>query len=255
MLRTQEKDDIALLYDSIRLAIESNNKEALLKKLSEVKNIEEGFLHNYTNRKEEGVYFTQKHISDFIVSQTLLEFFLSKGLNEKSLNEITPENEFILNIISKTTFCDPACGSGIFLLSLIDTLFNLIEKVSLSMDKDRLKYEVVKNISAFDINPNSVKLSILKLLKRILRVDFSNLKNLFKILENNITLKDVVNHPPSIKFDVIVGNPPYGNILDEALKAHLKEKKIFTNDIYCIFLSFAIQWSKGVIGFLVGTDL
>ena len=64
-------------------------------------------------------------------------------------------------------------------------------------------------------------------------------------------MKDVIVHPPSKKFDIIVGNPPYGNILDEDLKNSLNEKKFFTKDIYCIFLSFAIKWSKGTIGFLV----
>ena len=251
MLRTQEEDKITLLYDSVRLAIDSNNMELLLAKLSEIKNIEENFLLNYANRKEEGVYYTQKYISDFIVSQTLLEFLQGKGLEEQSLDDVELGNEFILNFISKITYCDPACGSGIFLLSLIDTLFNLIEKASLSTDWNRLKYEVIKNISGFDINLISVKLSILKLLKRILRDDFSDLKALFKILETNISFKNVIVHPPSIKFDVIVGNPPYGNILDGDLKNYLKERKIFTKDIYCIFLSYAIKWSKGIIGFLV----
>jgi len=250
-MQKSPEEEIDALYESIRLEIKSDNKKSLIKKLSEINDIEDKFLHNYANRKGEGVYFTQKYISDFIVSQTLMEFLMSEKFKENSLEEIKAGNEIIRDLIPKISFCDPACGSGIFLLSLLDSLFSLIEKKFSPADRSRLKYEVVKNIKAFDINLISVKISILKLLKRILREHLTDLKNLFEILENNISLRNVIDHPPSKKFDVIVGNPPYGNILDENLKNFLKEKKIFTKDIYCIFLSLAIQWSKGIIGFLV----
>ena len=100
MQKSPEKE-IDALYKFVRLKIASGNSESILERLSVVTNIEDKFLHNYTNRKGEGVYYTQKYISDFIVSQTLLEFFLGRGLNETGLDEIKPGNEFILNIIPK----------------------------------------------------------------------------------------------------------------------------------------------------------
>ena len=251
MQKSPEEEEIDALYESIRLEIESDNKESLLEKLNEVNNIEDKFLLNFANRKGEGVYFTQKYISDFIVSQTLIDFLNGKGLKINSLDEIKAGNEIIRDVIPKMSFCDPACGSGIFLLSLIDTIFSLIEKTYSPDDKSRLKHKVIKNIRAFDINLISVRLSILKILKRILRDGFSDLKNLFKILEDNVSLKNVIANPPLKKFDIIVGNPPYGNLLDEDLKIYLKGERIFTKDIYCVFLWCSIKWSKGIIGFLV----
>ena len=71
MPETKEESNLSNVYQSVRLTINSNDKESLVELLSKVDKFEEKFLLNYSNRKDEGVYFTQKRISDFIISQTL----------------------------------------------------------------------------------------------------------------------------------------------------------------------------------------
>ena len=251
MPESQEEMSFSNLYESIRLAINSSDRESLLELLSKVDSYEEKFLLNYKKRKDEGVYFTQKQISDFIISQTLIELLKNKGFELNSLEEIKMGKNLPPNSLRNMTFCDPACGSGIFLLSLIDVLFDLIEKSSQKVKKNELKTCILTNISGYDINIISIKLSILKILKRLSIEDYFDLKEILPVLESNISERNVIIQPPSIKFDMIIGNPPYGNILDKSLKKYLKEKNFFTKDIYCVFLALAIQWSKGIIGFLI----
>lgn len=251
MPETQDEMSFSNLYESVKLALNSNDKESLLELLSKLDSFEERFLLTYSNRKDEGVYFTQKRISDFIISQTLIELLKTKGYELNKLEEIKIGENLPPDDLYTLTFCDPACGSGIFLLSLIDVLFDLIEKSSQSVNKNKLKIQIITNMRGYDINIISIKLSILKILKRLSVEDYYNLKEIFPVLERNISKRNVIIQPPTIKFDMIVGNPPYGNILDKSLKIYLKEKNHFTKDIYCVFLALALQWSKGIIGFLI----
>jgi hypothetical protein len=74
---------------------------------------------------------------------------------------------------------------------------------------------------------------------------------LLSILNSNITLEDSLWRKKDFKFDLIIGNPPYGNILDKNQKVRLKSENIFYNDVYCAFLLKSLNWSKGIIGYLV----
>jgi hypothetical protein len=64
-------------------------------------------------------------------------------------------------------------------------------------------------------------------------------------------LEDSLKKSSKFKFDLIIGNPPYGNILDLNQKKKLKLENIFYNDIYCAFLLKSLAWADGIIGYLV----
>jgi len=257
MLNVQNNQAVSELYESIRKALKSDNNTYLNEYFNQIDKIEELFLQNYSKRKNEGVYFTQKYISDYIISQTLATFFNSRleDINLANLEEIKllnhDENKSILNLLNKTLICDPSCGSGVFLLSYIDIIFGLFEEI-LPLDKlETFKRLIIENINGYDINDNSIKLCILKILRRISKEKSINLLYMISILESHITVKDVIKDSPSLKFELLVGNPPYGNILDKSLKQILRTENVLVNEIYCIFLLKALEWSNGMIGLLV----
>ncbi|MBY9005042.1 MAG: Eco57I restriction-modification methylase domain-containing protein, partial [Candidatus Lokiarchaeota archaeon] len=257
MLNAHNNQSISDLYESVRKAIKSDSIAILNEKLNQIDKIELLFLQNYNKRKNEGVFFTQKYIADYIISQTLTEFLNSriKKINLTSLEEIKSltQNDYksILNLINTTLICDPSCGSGVFLLSYIDIVFNLLQEICPGDEIETLERGIIKNIYGYDINEDSIKLCILKLLRRLSNLKSVNLLNMLSILESHIIVKDVIIDPPTLKFGLLVGNPPYGNILDNSLKQKLRTENVFVNDIYCIFILKALEWNDGMIGFLI----
>ena len=63
-------------------------------------------------RKAGGVYYTPQFIVDYIVKNTVGKLIASKG------GEVTPED------VAKIKICDPACGSGSFLIGAYQYLLN-----------------------------------------------------------------------------------------------------------------------------------
>ena len=257
MLNVQNNQSISELYESVRKALESDNNTSLNENFNQIDKIELFFLQNYSKRKNEGVYFTQKYIANHIISQTLTEFFNSRleEINITNLEGIKSLNQdgykSILKLLSKTLICDPSCGSGVFLLSYIDIIFGLFEEICPIDELETVKRVLIENIHGYDINDYSIKLCILKVLRRLSKEKSIDLLNLISILESHITVRDIIKDPPSLKFGLLVGNPPYGNILDKSIKQKLRAENDFVNDIYCIFILKALEWSNGMIGFLV----
>ncbi|MCD6102233.1 MAG: N-6 DNA methylase, partial [Candidatus Cloacimonetes bacterium] len=121
-------------------------------------------------RKAGGVYYTPKYIVDYIVKNTVGEKIKGK----------TPRQ------ISKITICDPACGSGSFLIQAYQYLLNYhlefyqkdIKKykdkiIQISEDSYQLttqekKRILLNNIYGVDIDPQAVEVTKLSLLLKVL---------------------------------------------------------------------------------------
>ncbi|MCW4032749.1 MAG: N-6 DNA methylase, partial [Candidatus Bathyarchaeota archaeon] len=153
----------------------------------------------------------------------------------------------LLNI----TICDPACGSGNFLLSAVDIIFKLVTELNNISSKHEIKKQLLKNLYGYDINPDAINLSILKLIGWIFDESGEDIPQIVSLLKSNFKSINSLTNSSLGKFDIILGNPPYGNILNRDEKELLKKEQIFYNDIYCSFLLKALNWSNDIIGFLV----
>ena len=243
-------------------SIESQDFQQLVELVSLVDVFEENFLNSYLKRKKEGVFYTNKEISDFIVSEALINL-INKSLKEydyhfkefQNLNDICKLTgnykqklrETLLNV----RICDPACGSGGFLLSSADIIYTILKNLNPNQSELNIKNQILKNLFGFDINENAVKLCILKLAGWIQNKHHNSLEETLSILNSNLKMQNSIINSKFPKFDIIVGNPPYGNILNQKEKKILKNEEIFHKDIYCSFLLKALEWSNEVIGFLV----
>jgi len=255
----QKKDSIEykIVINELEKVIHSNNLSEINKVLKSITFIEKLFLKKYTSYYAEGVYFTSEDIADFIFSKSLL-FFLKEKLSDLNLNVLNDvfkveknSQERILRILINIKICDPACGSGVFLLSAAKIVFNLLDSLNSQINKLDLKKKVLTNIFGYDINKIAINLSIIKLYSWFSKNKKEKNVESLEILKNNLTVKNSIILSENLDFDLIVGNPPYGNILSNEEKNLLKKEKVYYNDIYCAFLLKAINWCNGIIGFLV----
>jgi len=151
--------------------------------IEEIGNIFENSLGRF-ERKHKGQYYTPKEIVDYMLTY--------------------------LNIDEETRIVDPACGCGIFLVSIMEML------------KSKYNGSKYENIYGVDLNPVAVSITRLSL---IVKSGFNDeLVNLFKrnirvgnsIVSNkkydNLAFQWFKEFPTVFDrggFDIVIGNPPY----------------------------------------------
>jgi len=229
-----------------------------------------------SKRKKDGVYYTPKYITKYIVDNTLGKLCDEKKI-ELDINEETysPSAKRSRNRISalddyrswllQLTICDPACGSGAFLIQALNFLIkehHYIDELSASYNKDSLLLSDVKNsilennLYGVDINQESVEIAKLSLW---LNTAESNRK--LTSLNNNIKCGNSLIDDPEVAgdkafnwqnefpevfsnggFDIVIGNPPY--VRSRELFSE-KEKNYYLNnytttsyqlDLYKLFI-------------------
>jgi len=220
-------------------------------------------------RKEHGIYYTPRFITNYIVKETVGRF-----LEERSYNEI-------LNM----KILDPACGSGSFLIRAYDELLNYHayrrgKSVSELDQYERLPI-LTRNVFGVDLDIQAVEIARLNLLLRSLakRETLPGLadnirqgnslisgteEELRKYFGDNWREKRSFNWEQQFKdivadggFDAVIGNPPYVRIQtlprDEAAYYREQYRAAFGSfDIYVLFLERAIKLLKpgGRLGFI-----
>jgi len=98
-------------------------------------------------RKEQGIYYTPKYITQYIVENTVGKIYnellekIKKNLEEKNFDEC---RELIKKFISIKVL-DPACGSGSFLIKALRLIWNKYNELLELLAKGERKYNNFKN--------------------------------------------------------------------------------------------------------------
>lgn len=197
-----------------------------------------------TKRKKDGVFYTPKYITAYIVENTVGKLCNDKR-KELDIEEIEYDESFLkkdgtLTVKGKKLFqtltdykkwltdlkiIDPACGSGAFLNQALNFLIEEHEKIDdiiadLTNSPLRLfdtdKNILENNLFGVDINEESVEIAQLSLWLRTAKKDrkLSKLNNNIKCGNSLLSSEfDWNTEFPEIMqnggFDVVVGNPPY----------------------------------------------
>src|SRR5690554_410822 len=235
-----------------------------------------------SKRKKDGVFYTPKYITKYIVENTVGKLCLEKkeelGFEEeqyfrgrknrnkdtlKKLVDILDEyREWLLQL----TICDPACGSGAFLNQALDFLIkehSYIDELKARVLGGGLQFPDIENtilennIYGVDLNEESVEIAKLSLWLRTAqpRRKLNDLSSNVKCGNSLIDDKKVAGDKafnwekefPDVfergGFDVVIGNPPYGAFFNE------KEKSFIVNEFKSYqykFESYIYFYEKGI---------
>ncbi len=163
-------------------------------------------------RKKEGVYYTDRDVTNFLASNTLLHYIQSTQCKVYSFNKALRKLDKLGSdkrnkVITASTF-DPTCGTGEFLLSVLSI------KIHLFKQHNGLKYEELANtIFGNDIEVQSTEITKLRVF--FLLVDsyegFLSVDRIAESLNNNFTNVDAVVYDGKTfgHKDIVIGNPPY----------------------------------------------
>jgi type I restriction-modification system DNA methylase subunit len=235
--------------------------ENSLNELDEIKAQLEGQLvdKSKSKRKKDGVFYTPKYITKYIVDNTVgklctekkaelelieEEYTTDRKRTKKTIQPLFDKLTTYRNWLLQLTICDPACGSGAFLNQALDFLINehrYIDELQAKLFGDAMvlsdfeKNILENNLFGVDLNEESVEIAKLSLW---LRTAQPNRK--LNDLNNNIKCGNSLIDDPAVAgdkafywqnefptvfekggFDVVIGNPPYvtRGISDELKKA------------------------------------
>ena len=200
-----------------------------------------------TKRKKDGVFYTPKYITKYIVENTVgklctekkdelqiveEEYITDKKRQLKTKQALLDKLKTYQSWLLQLTICDPACGSGAFLNQALDFLITehryIDELQAKLLDVPMIFSDIEKgilenNLFGVDLNEESVEIAKLSLW---LRTAQPNRK--LNDLNNNIKCGNSLIDDPAVAgdkafnwheafpqvfekggFDVVIGNPPY----------------------------------------------
>jgi hypothetical protein len=192
---------------------------------------EAGYKNNLFGWKE----YSFEHIPIELISNFYEEFIPKTGKNNRKdtgavytpsfvVNLLIDENLPLSNLNENVKLMDPACGSGIFLVTAYKRLVqrwrikNITQNKLADTNPKILKEILSKNIFGVDVNPNSINLSMFSLQLALCSmltpkqiwtelqfIDLQDDKNLIQRDFFEFLMQD--NIPRD--YDLVIGNPPF----------------------------------------------
>lgn len=213
-------------------------------------------------RKKEGVYYTPDYITDYICRNTIIPYLSKTGkpdtveklLDEYFGSEIDELDQKVKNI----RIVDPACGSGAFLNRAADILLDIHQAIHErkysglnTLDKhfdsvEERRSILLDNIYGVDLNEESVEITKLALFLNIFKrkgVEKEKARPMqLPNIDKNIRCGNSIIDGPEytekpfkweeefpFKFDIVIGNPPYGAKLSKNEKKFVKANYLVKN--------------------------
>jgi len=209
------------------------------------------------SRKEKGVFYTPEDVTRYIIWNSImmhLNYDNNNTYNEKdALEHIKTLNEKIKRKLIGSLFIDPTCGTGEFILSVLRIKFDILKICKTEYSDDDI-INVSKTLYGNDIDEDSTDIAKIRVFLEFVKI-LKNQGSYIKIAEllakqffNNDFI--AYNNSINIKFDYVIGNPPYIEYGKYANK-HLLKNQYGNTYADVLKNSFNILKDNGVIGFVV----
>ncbi|MDR0522611.1 MAG: N-6 DNA methylase [Planctomycetaceae bacterium] len=157
-----------------------------------------------SRRKMTGSYYTPREIVDYMVNEGLNTYFADGSENHR---------------LEDLKILDPACGCGAFPCGILNALMQRIDphKTLPPQERYQKKSEILRNvIYGIDIQPMAVQITVLRLFLSLIQdIQPDPEKENFGIeplpdIANFTCRNALLNVHSAEKFDIVIGNPPYG---------------------------------------------
>ncbi len=251
-----------------------------------------------TKRKKDGVFYTPKFITKYMIESSLGKLCKDKkkvlkinekdyckerkGRHKETLKKLKESLGQYRDWLLELTICDPACGSGAFLNQTLEFLIEehkYVDELESKLFGSGFVFQYVanhileNNLYGVDINEESIEIAKLSLWLRTAQKGrkLTTLSNNIKcgntlISESNIDpiyAFDWSKEFPAVMenggFDVIIGNPPYGILIDDEHQKFYEDNfpnTSYKKNLYILFLERMTQlFSKGLVHFIIPKSL
>ena len=196
----------------------------------------------YINQKSFGAYYTRPEITDYLCERTIHEYILQR-INASDGPQVRPRPHFdtwadlvlnldartcreLVDILPKIKILDPACGSGAFLVSALDTLVNIygfiVGKIEVLHDPYLTKWRADAHSTGASFNyyirkkiitENLFGVDLMEEAMEIAKV------RLFITLVSSVEDVEQLEPLPNIDFNVLPGNSLIGFL-------HINEERL-----------------------------
>ncbi len=199
-------------------------------------------------RKNKGVYYTPSDIVQFILTNSVKMGCVKRrpgSLSDMDLGGV-PHSAFCY----RKTVYDPTCGTGVFLVAALEMKLDMLARHQVNATRGRIR-QIVTTIQGNDLNGDSVAITKLRLFLCVLhRYGAAKARGVAQLLNACFTVCDFVTDAPDagVRYDVIIGNPPY---VEDTKSESIPEEKY--GNIYANVLENAALRLKpgGVMGFII----
>lgn len=144
---------------------------------------------------------------------------------------------------------DPACGGGAFLAPVAMRMVEHTTKSSAKLILD----DIVARLCGIELDPFAAWMTQVLLEASLLSLCVTAKKRLPQV----VTIGDALRHDKMGKFDLVIGNPPYGRVkLDESMRANYARSLYGHANLYGLFTDLAMRLVNhdGVIAYLTPTS-
>ena len=195
-----------------------------------ISSIYELFFHLSEEDDEKGTYYTPLHLVNLV------------------MDEVYPwEGEY-----KDTSFFDPSCGSGVFLVEAYRRLVCrwMSQNDVHTINCDQLNLLLKNSIFGVDINEEAIRVASFSL--SLAMCDFLDPRSIWdklsfpRLLDNNLISSDFFDEDKSFnnrRYDVIIGNPPWQSNITGKTKEYLKKANRVIGDKQ-IAQAFSIKCSE-----------
>lgn len=255
---------------------------------------EKNIPHKISKRRKDGVFYTPKYITKYMVEKTVGELCKIK-IAELKINEEEyfpgqkkeKRRKLLLNLndyrqwLLQITILDPACGSGAFLNQALEFLIEehkWINELEAKLTGSAIIFDLENsilenNLFGVDINEESVEIAKLSLWLRTAQKGrkLTTLNNNIKCGNSLIEDKHIAgnkaflwsNEFPQISnkggFDIVIGNPPYGiNLKENEIDYYNNHFPLtsYKTNLYILFIERMFQlFTQTKVSFIIPKSL